>query len=139
MTQQQIELVKNSWLLIRQHMQDAGELFYNKLFTTAPEVRNMFQTPIPEQSKKLMQMLDYVVRKLDTVETIVGDITKMGTRHHQYGAKAGHYDVVGACLLETMKEVMGNAWEDDLQAAWTEAYTIVATTMMQAPEKAHAA
>jgi len=139
MTQQQIELVKNSWLLIRQHMQEAGELFYNKLFTTAPEVRNMFQTPIPEQSKKLMQMLDYVVRKLDTVETIVGDITKMGTRHHEYGAKAGHYDVVGACLLETMAEVTAPFWDEELKTAWTEAYTLVAATMMGAPQKAHAA
>lgn len=138
MTQQQVELVKNSWLLIRQNMQDADELFYNKLFTTAPEVRSMFQTPIPEQSKKLMQMLDYVVRKLDTVETIVGDITKMGTRHHTYGARAAHYDVVGACLLETMGEVMTPFWDEDLKAAWTEAYTLVAATMMKAPEKAHA-
>jgi hemoglobin-like flavoprotein len=139
MTQQQKELVKNSWLLVRQYMQDAGELFYNKLFTTAPEVQHMFQTPIPEQSKKLMQMLDYVVRKLDTVETIVGDITKMGTRHHQYGAKPAHYDVVGACLLETMAEVMHPFWDEELKAAWTAAYTLVAATMMQAPQKTHAA
>lgn len=139
MTQQQKELVKNSWLLVRQYMQDAGELFYNKLFTTAPEVRHMFQTPIPEQSKKLMQMLDYVVRKLDTIETVVGDITKMGTRHHGYGAQAGHYDVVGACLLETMAEIMAPFWDEELKTAWTEAYTLVAATMMSAPQKAHAA
>ena len=46
--------------------------------------------------------------------------------------KDSHYDTVAAALLWTLGAGLGDAFTDDVEAAWTEAYTILATAMKEA-------
>ena len=58
MTTRQIEFVKNTWGIVASL--DAvvvGQLFYNRLFEIAPDVKPMFRNPIEEQSRKLISMI----------------------------------------------------------------------------------
>ena len=49
-----------------------GSLFYNRLFEIAPEVKPMFsRTTLPEQSKKLLTMLSYIINKSGKPEDIL--------------------------------------------------------------------
>jgi nitric oxide dioxygenase len=132
MTQNKIRLVKNSWAMVAQlEMETVGGLFYNRLFEIMPEVKPMFsKTPLPEQSKKLLTMLSYVIAKLDKLEDIMSEITKLAQRHAGYGVTEEHYNAVGSALLWTLEQGLGAEWNEELETAWTDVYTVLAGAML---------
>ena len=137
MTQNNIVLVKDSWALVAQlEMELVGGLFYKRLFEIMPEVKPMFsRTPIPEQSKKLLTMLSYVIVKLDKLDEIIEEVKKLARRHTQYGVRDEHYTAVGTALLWTLEQGLGKAWNAELAAAWTEVYTTLAGAMMSVQQE----
>lgn len=136
MTTHQIQLVQTSWKEVKPIAQQAGEIFYNKLFSVAPHTRHMFKPDISGQAAKLTYMLTYVVNNLDSLDTIIEDVRKLAVRHNKYGAEPGHYAVVGQCLIETLAEGLGANWTNELQDAWINAYTIISDAMIQAQQVA---
>jgi hemoglobin-like flavoprotein len=138
-TNHQIQLIHQSWELVKPISKDAGLLFYEKLFAKAPGIRYLFKADITEQADKLMIMLNFVVSKLNRLDIIITDVQKLGQRHNQYGAKPEHYEVVGICLIETLRDGLGEHWNDELQQAWLTAFTILKTAMIEAQESQVAA
>jgi hemoglobin-like flavoprotein len=132
MTTNIIELVKQSWgVVAKMEMATVGELFYNRLFELMPEVRPMFsRSSLPEQSKKLLTMLGYVISKLDKLDEIMDEVSKLAQRHTKYGVKDEHYAAVGTALLWTLEKGLGDHWNDSIRIAWTEVYTTLAGAMM---------
>lgn len=132
MTTNNIELVKESWALVaKMDMEAVGGLFYNRLFEVMPEVKPMFnRSSMPEQSKKLLTMLSYVIAKLDKLEEIMDEVVKLALRHTKYGVKDEHYSAVGAALLWTLEKGLGEHWNDAVRLAWTEVYGTLAKAMM---------
>jgi hemoglobin-like flavoprotein len=134
MSPQQIQLVKNTWSFVIVKSDEAGEIFYSRLFEVAPGVRPLFKTEIKEQSKKLMSMVTYVVTKLDKLDTIIGEIKSLSQRHKKYGAIKAHYSVVGECLIYTLKKGLGDRWNPEVEAAWVAVYKILSAAMIEAQE-----
>ncbi len=132
MTEKQIALIRHSWHLIKPASKEAGIAFYEKLFAAAPGIRHLFKKDVTEQAEKLMTMLSFVVSKLDGLEGIMPEITALGARHAGYGAKPEQYDVVGNCLIETLKDGLAEKWNPELQQAWVAAFTIIKTAMVAA-------
>ena len=56
----------------------------------------------------------------------------LGERHVGYQVKDEHYATVGAALLWTLEQGLGEGWNDELASAWTTVYTVLSTTMKQA-------
>ena len=54
----------------------------------------------------------------------------LAKRHVSYGAQPAHYPVVGEALLWTLQRGLGDAWTDDVAAAWTAAYTTLSNFMI---------
>lgn len=133
MTPEQIQLVKQSWAKVGTiDPLVVGELFYNRLFEIAPAVRPMFRNPMPEQSKKLLSMLGYVISKLDKLDDILDEVAKLAQRHVQYGVKEEHYGVVAVALLWTLEQGLGEDWTPQVKEAWITCYTILSGAMIQA-------
>lgn len=131
MTDEQIILVKNSWKTFRKVDADLiGDVFYSKLFCDNPQLRSMFPATMKHQYKKLIDMLSVIISRLDDLSEISNDIKMMALRHESYGVKPQHYMMVGNALLWTLKRGLGNDWNNDLQAAWTAAYSKLAETMI---------
>lgn len=135
MTTKQIGLIKSSWSLVAAiDPQTVGSLFYNRLFEIAPEVKPMFRGPMPEQSKKLLAMLAYVINKLDRLENIIDEVAKLAQRHAAYGVKDEHYAVVGEALLWTLEKGLGDEWNEELKQAWIVCYVTLSTAMLNATD-----
>jgi len=130
MTHQQISLVQQSWLQVLPAAKQAGLIFYEKLFATAPEVRHLFKADITDQANKLVTILGYVVSKLNYMEELLPEVKKLGARHNAYGAAPRHYEVVGQCLIATLKEGLGPAWTAEVQDAWITAYNTLKNVMI---------
>ena len=136
MTPEKIELVKASWAKVAPISEQAAELFYGKLFELNPEFKSLFKSDMKEQGRKLMAMLNTAVNSLDKLETIVPAVQDMGRRHVTYGVKEEDYDIVGEALLWTLEQGLGEGFSVEVKQAWTDTYTLVATTMKSAAAEA---
>lgn len=132
MTPQQIELVQTTWEKCVPIADKAAELFYGKLFELDPGLKQLFTTDITEQGRKLMTMITAAVRGLNDLERLVPVVEDLGRRHVGYGVKDEHYATVGAALLWTLEQGLGDDFTPDVKEAWTQVYTVLASTMQKA-------
>ncbi|MCK5478874.1 MAG: hypothetical protein KAI44_08160, partial [Methylococcales bacterium] len=131
-TEEQIDLVQSTWQKIVPVKDQTAELFYRKLFLTNPEVRPLFKGDIKAQGEKLVTSINLVVNSLNNLEHVVPALQEMGIRHIDYGVLPEHYDVVGSTLLWTLEQGLGADFTDEVKEAWTTAYGIIASTMIEA-------
>ncbi len=131
MTEQEIILVQKSWTQIRNHSQDIGEAFYEKLFDKRPDLKNLFSTNKEAQAKKLMSAMALAVTKLYQDSVPDETIEAVGKRHTAYRVKPEYFAVFGEVLIETLGERLGDFWTDELEKAWIAAYEHIAKMMMQ--------
>ena len=134
MTPEQIARVQDSWTQVESISDQAAALFYDRLFTQDPALKPLFKGNMEEQGKKLMTMIGVAVKGLDRLDTIVPAVQKLGERHKDYGVKPADYTTVAQALLWTLGQGLGDAFDEDTEAAWTAAYTLLATTMIEAAE-----
>jgi hemoglobin-like flavoprotein len=129
MTPQQIELVKKTWVMVVPISGTAAELFYGRLFELEPSYRGMFKHDMTEQGKKLMKTINIAVEALDDVEPLVPTLKQMGADHAGYGVVDRDYNVVGAALLWTLEQGLGDVFTDEVKNAWASVYEVLADTM----------
>lgn len=138
MNPKQIDLVQNSFKLVEPIAETAAALFYDRLFTLDPALRRMFNHDMKEQGRKLMQMLSIVVKGLKRLEAILPSVRDLGRRHVDYGVTDEHYDTVGASLLWTLEQGLGEAFTPEVEQAWATAYGLLAGAMKEAAAEVHA-
>ncbi|MFK8022464.1 MAG: globin family protein [Ilumatobacter sp.] len=136
MTDKQIELVQTSYAQVEPIAEQAAALFYGRLFDIAPEVRSMFGDDMDEQGRKLMATLGLVVRGLNDLDSIVPAAKRLGERHVDYGVTDDQYPIVGEALLWTLAAGLGDAFTDEVAAAWAGAYGLLSGVMTSATENA---
>lgn len=132
MDQESIRLVQQTWKQVDPIREQAAALFYGRLFELDPSLRPLFKGDMAEQGRKLMNMLATAAMGIDRLDSIVGEVQALGRRHVAYGVQDAHYDTVGAALLWTLEQGLGEAFTPQVKAAWAEAYTLLADTMKQA-------
>jgi hemoglobin-like flavoprotein len=133
MTPNEVGLIKASWAAVEPIADTAAELFYGRLFELDPTLQRLFRrTDMTAQRKLLMQTLTVVVKSLDKLDQIVPAVKALGRRHAGYGVRAAHYDTVGAALLWTLEQGLGDGFSPEVRDAWTEAYGTLASVMIEA-------
>ena len=131
-----IALIKKSWIDVRKIKPEIlGDVFYTKLFYDNPELRKMFPQEMEEQNKKLIDMLNIIIERLENLNELKGEIIAVAKRHVDYGVKTEHYNMVGAALLWTLKKALGKEWTDELKTAWINCYNVLSGTMITAASK----
>src|SRR5271155_2833917 len=130
MTPDQVKLVQQSFSKVAPISDQAANLFYDRLFEIAPQVKAMFPTDLSEQRKKLMATLAVVVNGLSDLPSVLPAASALAKRHVAYGANPEHYPVVGGALLWTLEKGLGGAWTPEVAAAWTAAYTTLSGYMI---------
>ena len=93
------------------------------------------------QKKKLISMLNFIVKSLDWPESAWRDtvseeddlfliVLALGRRHTDlYKIPDAAYDTVGEALLFTLDYGLGKKFDAPAREAWTQVYTLVSTTM----------
>lgn len=136
MTPRQIAIVRASFADLLPIPDRVGARFYSRLFTLEPETRALFKNDIAAQALKLVQTLAGVVEALDRIETVLPAVRELAIRHVDYGVQEDQYSLVGLALIETLREMLGAAFDGELEQAWRDAYRLVAATMIEA-SRAH--
>jgi hemoglobin-like flavoprotein len=131
-TPHQIKLVQNSFAQVAPIATIAADLFYGRLFEIAPMVRRMFPQDMTEQKKKLMTMLGMVVSGLTKLDALVPAVRALGKRHAAYDVHEEHFAPVGAALLWTLEQGLGDDFTPEVKEAWATAYGILSKVMIEA-------
>ncbi|HEV8106673.1 MAG TPA: globin family protein [Burkholderiales bacterium] len=134
MTPHQIDLVQASWKQVLPVAETAAQMFYGRLFFLDPSLRPLFRGDLREQGQKVMAMLSFTVNGLARLDELVPTVKALGRRHAAYGVRAEHYYTVGAALLWTLEQGLGEAFTPAVREAWVAAYGVLANTMRDAAE-----
>jgi len=132
MTPEQISLIENTWPQVSGSPEEVALLFYGRLFEQTPQLRPLFKGNIAEQGRKLMSSLTLVVSNLARPEALSEPIRRLGMRHKDYSVLPEHYPLVGAALLWTLKQGLGEEFTPEVEKAWSEAFELVASAMLEA-------
>ncbi len=135
-SQAQVGLVTASWQKVKPIQDQAADLFYDRLFVIAPDVKPMFSGDLREQKRKLMAMLAMAVAGLNNLDGLVGPLKRLGAQHAGFGAIDAHYDAVGSALLWTLEQGLGPSFTPEVKEAWTEVYQTIAAVMMSGAKAA---
>ena len=132
MTQQEVQLVQQTFMKVLPISDLAAQLFYKRLFEIDPSLKPMFKGDMQEQGRKLMQMIGMTVQGLSVPGEIMGLVADLGRKHVEYGVVDAHYDTVCAALMWTLGQGLGADFTPAVKAAWTEAYEFLAKVMKEA-------
>ena len=130
MTPEQVELVQTTFEKVKPIAPLAADMFYDRLFAIAPEVKPLFKGDMTEQGKKLMATIAVVVGSLHSLSAILPAVSALAKKHVAYGVNPGHYASVGQALLWTLERGLGPAWTPPVAAAWSEAYGTLSSFMI---------
>ena len=97
-----------------------AEVFYRRLFETAPALRKMFTGNMDAQGQMFTQMLQMAVYGLSHFERIAPGLSALGKGHVKYGVTDEHYDAFTQVFLETVGEILGDAFDERVEEAWRE-------------------
>ena len=132
-----LDALETSFDLVAPKGDELVEIFYARLFETAPSVKPLFaSTDMNHQRTMLLSALVLLRKSLRDVDSIVPALKRMGARHVGYGAAPAHYPVVGEVLIGSMAEIAGPAWEPRFERAWGEAFAVVAGAMLEGAAEA---
>jgi hemoglobin-like flavoprotein len=132
MTPQQVVEVQTSFAKVAPIAEQAAALFYGRLFETEPETRALFSGDMEEQGRKLMAAIAMVVNNLGELQAVIPAVQDLAKRHVAYGVRPEHYAVVGAALLWTLEQGLGDAFTSEIRAAWASAYGALSEVMIAA-------
>ena len=132
-----LDALETSFDLVAPKGDELVEIFYARLFETAPAVQPLFASAdMTHQRTMLLSALVLLRKSLRDVDSIVPALKRMGARHVGYGAAPAHYPVVGEVLIDSMAEIAGPAWEPRFERAWGEAFAVVAGAMLEGAAEA---
>jgi len=140
MTPDQKTILRDTWRSVTPIADQAAQIFYDRLFEIDPDTQPLFaNTAMPQQRTKLMKPIGAVIDGLDELDRLVPTIEALGRRHAGYGVTDAQYFSVGAALLWTLEQGLGEAWTPEAAEAWSAAYTLLADIMRQAAAETVAA
>ena len=124
-----IAIVKATAPVVKEHGKEITQRMYEIAFGERPEYRRLFVNTWmkgPEEAKKQAGRLAGAVyayaANIDNLEALSGPIQHIAKAHVATNIVAEHYPVIGACLMEAIKDVLGEAATPEVIDAWTEAY-----------------
>ena len=125
-----VDTLRSSFALVAEREPQVTKRFYGIFCERYPQVKPMFSRNAPEkQQEMLQQALVAVVEHLEDASWLDRELKAMGRKHVDYGVTSEMYDWVGECLLATLEDIAGEAWNDKLLGAWSDAYGAISGLM----------
>ncbi|XP_041351125.1 neuroglobin-like [Gigantopelta aegis] len=145
LTDEQKQLVAESWSHIEADMNRVGVVMFMKLFETHPDVQDVFEPfkgKSMEDLKYSNQLRSHALRVMGTVEKCLARINEpkklqdmlhdLGSRHVMYSAKVDYIDLIGPQFIWAIEPVLGDKWTPELEQAWSDLFKFISHIMKEA-------
>ncbi len=127
-----VRLIRESYAVVEPHADEVAKFFYGTLFSIAPHTRELFAANMEVQRSRLLRALVHVIQMVDKPDELLPFLQQLGRDHRKFGVVTQHYEAVGTALLAAIKRYAGDSWTDQVERAWAEAYTVMASAMTEA-------
>ena len=129
-----IEIVKSTVPFLEEHGNQITKIFYQNMFAEHPELLDIFNETnqkLGRQQSALASTVLAAAKHLDKLEALLPEVTQIAHKHRALQIHPEHYPIVGKHILGAIKEVLGDAANDDIIDAWAEAYGDIAGVFIQ--------
>ncbi|WP_296242858.1 MULTISPECIES: globin domain-containing protein [unclassified Psychrobacter] len=129
-----LEIVKATVPVLEEHGTAITTVFYKNMFNEHPELLDIFNETnqkLGRQQTALAMTVLAAAKHLEHLEVLLPQVTQISHKHRALQILPEHYPIVGHHLLGAIKEVLGEAANDDIIDAWTEAYDEIANVFIQ--------
>ena len=133
MTPQQIELVKSTVSILREHGVALTTYFYNRMLNNHPELKNTFNMDSQTSGRQPKALATAVLAYAENIENpsvLAKAIERITTKHVSLNIQPNQYEIVGENLLHSISEVLNVPMESDLIDAWKAAYLQLAAILI---------
>jgi nitric oxide dioxygenase len=131
-------IVKSTVPLLESGGETLTTYFYKKLLTRYPQVQPLFNQAHQasgDQPRALANGVLMYARHIDQLDQLGDLVAKIINKHVALQILPEHYPLVGECLLEAIREVLGaEIATDEVISAWGKAYGQLADILMGAEE-----
>lgn len=127
--QQEINIVKSTAPIIKQHGQQITTRMYEIMFQNHPEVKAQFDISAQKngtQPAKLATAVYSYATHIDDLGALKVMVDKIAHRHVKTHVLPEQYPIVGECLLQAIQEILGDTATEEIIAAWSKAYQVLA-------------
>lgn len=132
LTPRQIELIKATVPVLREHGVALTSHFYKRMLEGNPELRNVFNSAHQargHQQKALASAVLAYAENIENPSVLIEAVKHIASKHCSMGIRAEQYGIVGRHLLASIKEVLGDAASEELIEAWAAAYQDLAALL----------
>lgn len=131
MTPEQIMLVQSSWSELEPMQNKFGEYMYKRVFELDPGLRTHFSGDEAEHGRVIMSMIGSIVHMLFTPAVLEASLNELGRRHVNYGCARKDYATFRQALDETLANMLGPGYTDDMREAWMSVYDYMGEKMLE--------
>lgn len=133
LTQRTKEIVKATVPVLAEHGVPIIRRFYTRLFDAHPELKNVFNVAHQDQGQQQQALARAVYAYAENIEnpsSLAAVLKNIANKHASLDVRPEHYPIVGEHLLGAIKDVLGDAANDDVISAWAQAYGNLADVLM---------
>ena len=136
-TPQTIAIVKATVPVLEEHGATISTVFYKNMFAAHPELLDIFNETNQKLGRQQAALANTVIaaaKHLEHLEVLLPEVSGISQKHRALQILPEHYPIVGKYLLGAIKQVLGEAANDDIMDAWSEAYDEIAGVFIQLEE-----
>jgi len=129
MSEQQKQLVRDSFQMLEPAGDLVGRLFYRKVIEIAPDIEPVFAGNIGDKQHELVSALRLAVASLDRLDELGPALQLLGVKFRGLGVRPVHYGAFGEALLWTLSHTLKDRCTPETQDAWVAFYSQMAEVM----------
>lgn len=142
LSSEQTALIKATVPVLQQHGESITTHFYRIMFRDYPEVKAYFNQAHQAQGTQPRALANSILAyaaNIDRLEALQDALPAIIQKHVSLDIRPQHYPIVGTCLLQAIREVLGEAATDEIIDAWAAAYGQLADLLIAAEEAVYSA
>ncbi|CAA0123707.1 Flavohemoprotein [BD1-7 clade bacterium] len=129
LTDKHIKTVQATIPLLESAGTDITTHFYERMFSHNPELKNIFNMTHQNSGRQPAALFDAIAAYAMNIENpaaLTDAVERIAQKHTSFNVQPAQYAVVGHHLIETLRELAGDAFTHDVEEAWTTAYGVLA-------------
>ncbi len=132
MTEQQSDLIKNSYAkFLARAINNAG-ILYENLFEIAPETKKIFEnTSNEKKSQMFVAIIRKIVKGIDEWDTVQKELEELAQQHKNYNLQPEYFQHLENSLIVTLKSIAEKEWNNDIEDAWKAYFKKVANVIKE--------
>jgi hemoglobin-like flavoprotein len=133
MTEESLNRIRRSFVLLGTKMDEVTRDFYGRLFEARPDVRPLFQANLDAQRQHLAAALALIVRNLPMLDALEEPLGELGARHAALGVRPEHYPPVRDAMLASISDALSRTGDrtTELTDDWRRLIDRISTLMLK--------